>query len=91
MNQKWFALVLGLCAVACSTDALVTAQQTIFDTEDEIRSLSIRADFEFDVVCADGVTERHGTETILDDEVCTVAGGDGFICTYADGKGRAPW
>ncbi|MEM6731036.1 MAG: hypothetical protein AAF658_05745 [Myxococcota bacterium] len=95
MNYRRIALFgasLSLITQACSAPSLEETSQTRTATAvEDIRTLSVRPDGRFDVICKNGELEVRTAEEIRDDEVCVTSSPGGFICTARDGDGIAPW
>lgn len=94
MGQRYRAslgLAMVLWSTACSDEPLESTQQTVFTTLQEIGGLSVRSDRLFEVYCNDGRPELLEAQDLWGDDVCENASGDGFLCTYRDGRGREPW
>ncbi len=83
--------VAALSAFACSGEELESRQQTVFTTLEEIGGLTVRSDRLFEVYCNDGRAELLEAEDLWGDDVCENATGEGFFCTFNDGRGREPW
>jgi hypothetical protein len=88
MKMKVIAF-LGLTLISCSNER---SEKSKLDDVRDIRSMTVRADGLFDVVCRNGLAEVRSAEEIKQGNVCgTSSSPSNLVCVSRDNDGRDPW